>query len=251
MENQVIHIYKNIGETPLEVIQRFKVQNSKFKDSKIAYAGRLDPMARGEMILLIDEECKNRDHYQGLDKVYQFEVLFGVETDTYDILGRISGIRDLGLGTTTYNLIPKTLESFIGKQNQPYPPYSSINLNGHPLFWWARNGKLNEIEIPTKVITIYSLELIDSYEIKNEELKMKILERIDLVKGDFRQEEIKKDWEEFFLKNESEKKFKIYKFEAKVSSGTYIRQLVHEMGAQLNVGAIAVDINRTKIVSGK
>ena len=47
-------------------------------------------MASGKLLILIGDECKNQKKYFGLDKEYEFEVLFGVESDTGDVLGLIS-----------------------------------------------------------------------------------------------------------------------------------------------------------------
>ena len=53
----------------------------------MTYAGRLDPMASGLLIVLAGEETKNKEKYLNLDKEYLFEVLFGFKTVTYDFLG--------------------------------------------------------------------------------------------------------------------------------------------------------------------
>ena len=62
-----VFIEKKIGETPKEIIDRYKKEN---KDViKASYAGRLDPMANGLMILLINNECKQQDKYLKLNKI--------------------------------------------------------------------------------------------------------------------------------------------------------------------------------------
>jgi len=55
----------------------------------MTYAGRLDPLAEGLLLVLTGEECKNKEKYLGLDKEYEVDVLFGFATDTYDILGKV------------------------------------------------------------------------------------------------------------------------------------------------------------------
>ena len=78
----------------------------------MTYAGRLDPMASGVLLVLAGEETKNKDKYLGLDKEYDFEILFGFATDTYDILGKVIKAR---------NLIAKKedLEKIIQKELKP------------------------------------------------------------------------------------------------------------------------------------
>ena len=49
--------------------------------------GRLDPLAEGVLLILIGDECKNKEKYLGLDKEYEVAIIFGISTDTGDALG--------------------------------------------------------------------------------------------------------------------------------------------------------------------
>lgn len=69
---KVLKLDKNAGETPLECINRFKAENLEYKGEKMTYAGRLDPLASGVMLVLTGEECKNKDKYLKLDKEYRW-----------------------------------------------------------------------------------------------------------------------------------------------------------------------------------
>jgi tRNA pseudouridine55 synthase len=252
------NIYKNTGLTPFQVVNRFKKEYPKYKNKKIAYAGRLDPLAHGVLLLLVEPETKNAKKYQNLDKEYEFEVLFGVETDTYDILGKIRNpniscrSRPCFAGETLNNFqiskfkIQKISNEFLGKYKQPYPPFSSKTVKGKPLFWWAREGKLKDIKLPSKEVEIYSLELISKRNMDIKLLSYQFTKKIKSVNGNFRQKAIMKDWKNFF-KNTKQKEFPIVKFRIHCSSGTYVRQIAHEMGQMLCCGAIAYDILRTRV----
>ena len=173
--SDVIPIYKALGETPYQAILKFKKRFPEYMNVKISYAGRLDPMAEGLLLLLVGEENQKRKKYENLSKTYEFTVLLGIATDTYDILGKIvhspnlnshlinnSSIVESGDGTSMdYGKwqMENILKSFLGKRVQPYPPYSSKAVKGKPLYWWARENRLDEIEIPTKVIEIYDIKL--------------------------------------------------------------------------------------------
>ena len=65
---KVIVLNKKEGQTPLQTLQLFRRKNKKYKDSKITYAGRLDPMASGLLLLLVDEKIKDKEVFLGLDK---------------------------------------------------------------------------------------------------------------------------------------------------------------------------------------
>ena len=84
----IIPIYKPIGKTPLEVIEEYKQNNKNIK--KCSYAGRLDPMASGLLILLANESCLKQNDFHNLSKIYEFKIVVGISTDTYDLLGLVN-----------------------------------------------------------------------------------------------------------------------------------------------------------------
>lgn len=258
---KILSVYKPIGFTPLQLIQALRKIHREYDNQKLGFAGRLDPLAHGVMLLMIGSETKNRDKYLGLSKTYEFEVLFGVSTDTYDVLGILSNItmqqpaspagRFNNLNISPINLekkIKQFIDSKLGKQIQPYPPYSSIEVGGKPLYQWAREAKLDEIQIPEKEIEILEFKLIDISKIPADKLHKRIIENINTVEGDFRQEKIKKSWEDFFsFLNVPASDFSVAKFRISCSSGTYVRSLAHELGNLIGTGAIALSILRTKV----
>lgn len=244
MKSGVITIYKELGETPLAALDRLRVDQPQYVDATLSYIGRLDPMAEGDMLVLVGEENKNREAYLGLDKEYECEVLFGFSTDTHDLLGFVE---QMSASNISKSAIEATLQSFIGKHMQTYPAYSSKPVAGKALHEWAREGKLDEIEMPQKEVEIYAIELLDFRTIALRELHATIRERIGLVLGDFRQQEILKKWDEIFLT--APISFPVAKIRVACLSGTYMRSLAANIGAKLNVPALAMSIKRTHIVT--
>ena len=82
---EVLNLYKNLGETPLERLERLRTQKPLYEREVLSYAGRLDPMAEGVMLCLVGQANKRREQYLDLSKEYTIAVLFGVSTDTYDV----------------------------------------------------------------------------------------------------------------------------------------------------------------------
>lgn len=238
----IASIYKNEGETPLECLERFRFEHPEYKDAVLSYAGRLDPMAEGLLLILVNEENKNREKYLGLDKVYDIEVLFGIKTDTGDILGKV--VKDDNFGMPKV-LNEEVLESFIGLFTQKYPHYSSKTVQGKPLFQWAREGRLDEIEIPERTSTIYSIDSLGEREIAADDLLDEVLFRIGKVKGDFRQEEIMDSWKKTL--SESDVSFPVLSLRVSCSSGAYMRTLAEGMASKLGVPGLAWRIKRVKI----
>ncbi len=241
-EDNVYLVYKNIGETPLEVINRFRKSNNKFSSSSITYAGRLDPMAEGLLILLTDEKVHEKEHYLNLEKTYEIEILWGVGTDTEDLLGIIT---DTKFQIPNKDAVEDYLKKSVGVFEQNYPAYSSKPVNGKPLFAWAREGKLHEVQIPSHEVSIFNTEYLERKEILSIDLYKILEERIKLVSGDFRQKEILKKWEQV-LRNSSQN-YIIDKFTVSVSSGFYVRQFVSDMAKHFETAGTTFYIKRLKI----
>ena len=240
---KVIILNKKEGQTPLQALQLFRRKNKKYQDSKMTYAGRLDPMASGLLLILVDEKTKDKEKFLSLDKEYNFEILFGFATDTHDILGRIEKkyLKNIEKESLEKS-IKNQLKDFKGKIKQKYPAYSSKTVKGKPLFYYARKGE--DIEPPERLVEIKKIKFLKIKKIKGKKLIQEVNKRIDKVKGDFRQKEIKKSWLDKIDKKES---YFIASFNIKCSSGTYVRVLANTLGQKIKIPALAYRIERVKI----
>lgn len=239
-----ILLNKKEGETPLEALEKFRSKNPEYENIPMTYAGRLDPMASGLLLILAGEETKNKEKYLALSKEYEFEVLFGFATDTYDILGKVKNSPTPGVGEKELGKeIQKNLKYFTGKFIQKYPAYSSKPVNGVPMFAHARAGTV--VEIPEREVHVLSLKLLKIRKIKKEKLLENIEKRISKVNGDFRQKEIIKIWNKKF--SISFHNFLLAKFKVICGSGTYVRGIANSLGEKIGVPALAFSIKRTKI----
>ena len=243
----ILKLYKNRGETPLECIKRFKKNNSEYESDKMTYAGRLDPLAEGLLLVLVGEECKNKNKYLGLDKEYEVDILLGFSTDTYDLLGKIKSQVDTDkIQIYTKEYFNGILPTFVGKFFQKYPAYSSKTIKGKTLFEYAREGNLEEEKIPEKEVEIKSIDFIDERFISKIELEKYVKESIDLVLGDFRQEDILKSWKEN-LEKSIFTEYKIISIKVICTSGTYMRSLANSFGLKIETPSLAFKIKRNMI----
>tara|TARA_B110001469_G_scaffold109475_1_gene110665 strand:- start:220 stop:969 length:750 start_codon:yes stop_codon:yes gene_type:complete len=239
-KGNIIVAYKSIGKTPLEIINTLKKYHE-YSKTKMSYAGRLDPMAHGLMIILKDDECYKQHLYHNFSKTYEFKILLGISTDTFDILGKITNNSYSNINTNT---LYTTINSILGKQTQQYPPYSSARVNGHPLWYYAKHNLLHTITIPSKDIEIFKITITKEESINRTDLQNLVETNILKLdsKSNFRQTEILEKWGTILDIN-----YKVITITSDVSCGTYIRSICNLIGDKIKVPALALDIYRTKV----
>ena len=245
--SQILNLYKERGETPLARLDRLRDSYRKYLSSTLSYLGRLDPMAEGVLLVAVDEENLNRKQYLALPKVYEVDILLGVSTDTYDVLGKITDIISRTTHPRPHILeLGAFLETKVGAQIQKYPPYSSKTVNGKPLHEWSREGRLNEIVVPEHEIEIHDCMTLGLEQISQKKLLEEVLADIERVQGDFRQEAIASCWEAQ-LRPLYDFSFDIFRVRLAVSSGTYVRVIAHELGEHFGIPSLAYRIKRTAV----
>lgn len=245
---------KTVGQTPLQAIERWKTENPLYKDIAACYAGRLDPMASGKLLVLLGDECKRQERYHGLDKEYEIEVLLDIKTDTGDILGMPNYNGTESRPDTRE--IRRTLGAEQGSKHVVYPAYSSKTVNGKPLFMYALEGTLDSIEIPTHTETIYHINLLRQEQMPAAELHARIRSSLQDIPrsqdaskalgADFRQDAVRGAWEELFS-TLPERSFAVLSLRVTCGTGTYMRTLAERLGDALGTTALALSIHRTRI----
>lgn len=240
-----LNVYKRRGETPLMSLTRLQAEHAILQGEPLTYAGRLDPLAEGVLVVLVGEEAKRKELYLELRKTYRMDVLFGFSTDTYDLAGKLTALAE-----DRAPMVPliELLRSMQGTFLQDYPPYSSKPVNGKPLFQWARENRLDEISIPSHEITLYKVLLRHAETLSGEDIRDYIEASIPKIVGDFRQAEILSCWQEN-LRGRYGNLYDVATIEVECSSGTYMRSLAHDLGRALGIPALAYNIVRTQVGS--
>jgi tRNA pseudouridine(55) synthase len=235
----VINIYKPLGFTPLQVIDALRELKPELKDSPITYAGRLDPMAEGVLLLLTDEDVMRKDEFLHLPKVYEAEILFGYSSDTYDALGLVTKGKE-----ASNEPLESIVQGLRGIHTLPFPPYSSFKVNGKPLHAWAREGKLGEIEVPLKQMEVLSVSKIENASYSPSQFIHDLTTRVNMIKGDFRQDAVLESWRGAIKTADI---MTTVKATFPVKSGTYIRSLAHLAGERAGTGALLLNLKRVSV----
>ena len=240
--NGVLAVYKPVGVTSHRVAMRLAEKLG----TVVTHTGNLDPMAEGVLILLAGPEAKQRQpDLQSEDKEYEFDLLLGFSTDSYDALGMVTGTAGYDPERFDEPELNRFVSRLVGRRRQFIPPYSSKVIKGKPLFWWAREGRLEEIGRPEKEIEVTKAEIIRIQTITTYDLKQVILRNISQVTGDFRQSEISKAWADA-LDRHPNRTFTQATIRVGVSAGTYVRSLAHELGPAIGIPSLALRIVRTR-----
>lgn len=157
-EDSVILVDKPAGITSFGVVARIrrKLSEQLGNKAKVGHTGTLDPFATGLMIIVTGKECRNAMTYSKLDKEYEATFRLGQTSTTGDPEGEITHTSDL---IPTKEAIEAALEQFRGEITQRPPMYSAIKINGRRAYDLARKGEV--VEIPTRQVTVFSLELVD------------------------------------------------------------------------------------------
>ena len=152
VKNGILNIDKPQGITSHDVVDVIK---KLFPNMKVGHTGTLDPLATGVLPICIGEATKLTNQIISENKTYKVKMLLGVETDTYDVTGKI-------MFASTVNkdeiYIKERIKRFIGIQEQIPPMYSAIRVNGKRAYSYAREGK--NIKLLPRKIEIYSIDNI-------------------------------------------------------------------------------------------
>lgn len=245
---------KTVGQTPLEALEAWEAAHPEYASLPATYAGRLDPMASGKLLILLGEECRHRERYTGLDKQYEIEVVLGLATDTGDALGLPKGAPEARPNEAE---LRRALVSLTGTHRLPYPAFSSKTVHGKPLFQYALEGALDSISVPQHEETVYRVRLLNQSALSSAQLRERIERTLRTVPqsdepsktlgADFRQDAIRKAWSELFAPLPKERTFTAITLRIDCAAGTYMRTFAERLGASLGTRGFALSIHRTKI----
>jgi len=151
MMDGVLVINKPAGVTSSAVVEKIK---KKLGARKAGHSGTLDPLATGVLPICINEATKLSQYLTADNKEYLATALLGVETDTYDIQGKVLSRSDVNV---TEEQTLTEVAKFAGRQLQVPPFFSAVKHQGKPLYKSARKGIF--IEKPAREIEIFKIEV--------------------------------------------------------------------------------------------
>ncbi|MGW1544985.1 tRNA pseudouridine(55) synthase TruB [Streptomyces sp. NPDC002309] len=176
---------------------------------RVGHAGTLDPMATGVLVLGVERATKLLGHLALTEKEYLGTIRLGQNTVTDDAEGEITGSVDAS--KVTRDAVDAGIAKLTGEIMQVPSKVSAIKIDGVRSYKRARDGE--DFEIPARPVTISSFSVYDVREAVAEDGTPVL----DLVVS------------------------------VVCSSGTYIRALARDLGADLGVGGHLTALRRTRV----
>jgi tRNA pseudouridine55 synthase len=220
--NGVIIIDKPSGWTSHDVVNRIR---RILGQRSVGHLGTLDPLATGVLPLVTGSLTRLAQFYTASEKTYEGVIRFGFATNTYDADGEPL---ELNVGTE---------ELHVGRAAPGCPaittdfattPSPELSLETLQTLAAKFRGRIQQTPPPFSAKKIHG---VPAYKLARKQKEV-LLDPVEV--------EIK----EFVITTVESGRAR---FRARVSSGTYLRSIAHEMGQRLGCGAHLESLRRTSV----
>ncbi|KAJ7046867.1 pseudouridine synthase [Mycena alexandri] len=230
----------------LEKSKGKKVRKHGKNDVKIGQGGTLDPLADGVLVVGVGKATKKLNQFLECTKEYRTTVLLGCETDSYDSDG--SRVRLAPWRHVTREQVETALAKFRGEIQQVPPIFSALKMDGRPLYEYARQGIPLPRPIAARATTVHSLEAIEwkdkhdfrwpaqTFSAENKQAMEKALQGAG-------ENPVLEDAAEEPAEGEAPTAFVL---QMRVSSGTYVRSIAHDLAHELGSAGHVVTLCRSR-----
>ncbi|GAA3591466.1 tRNA pseudouridine(55) synthase TruB [Klugiella xanthotipulae] len=212
----ILLVDKPAGMTSHDVVARSR---RLLGTRKVGHAGTLDPMATGLLLLGVGSSTRLLTYLVGADKEYLATIRLGQSTVTDDREGEVLTSAAPGaLSAVTAEAIAAGVIALTGKILQRPSSVSAIKVDGRRAYDRVRSGE--DVELTSRPVTVSEFVVLDRRSARADvgvENAVAGGEAIDL---DVR---------------------------VVCSSGTYIRALARDLGADLGVGGHLTALRRTRV----
>jgi tRNA pseudouridine55 synthase len=214
---------KPVGLGSTDAVSRVKraLREGGYPKVKVGHGGTLDPLASGVLPVALGEATKLAGRMLDADKVYEFTIRFGEETDTLDAEGAVVATSNR---RPTAAQVDSVLERFTGEIDQVPPAYSALKVDGRRAYDLARAGA--EVELKSRGICVHSLSV-----------RAEPVEALPLADPEEAKER---------ASTRSARTVCQFTLEASVSKGTYIRSLARDIARALETVGHVTMLRRLK-----
>jgi tRNA pseudouridine55 synthase len=212
--NAVLIVDKPAALTSHDVVNRIR---RILQERSVGHLGTLDPLATGVLPLVFGNLTRLAQFYTSCEKTYEGTIRFGFATDTYDAEGEpTSPARDVAV---SLDQLRQLASRFRGTIEQTPPPFSAKKIQGVPAYKLAR--KHAEVTLKPVQVEIKEFEIL--------EVDAHVSPHAPLPAS------------------EQGSAGCVVSFRARVTSGTYMRSVAHDMGQLMGCGAHLASLRRTAV----
>jgi tRNA pseudouridine55 synthase len=221
----ILLLDKPVGVSSFQALRPLK---RLFPKTKIGHAGTLDPAASGLLLVGIGSGTRLLEYLEGMPKTYSFTARFGLVSDSYDMEGAVEPHPGaLAAGDLDADRIAGALTPFRGPIRQTPPVYSAIKIDGERACDRVRAGETVTLE--SREVTVHALAL--------KAFTPSPSSAGPASSGDAGPSP----------SAAAGSAAPYADLEMTCSKGTYVRSLVHDLGAALGCGAVTDRIRRLAI----
>lgn len=228
-------LFKPVGKST----HQLAAQYGALQHTKATHTGTLDPIASGVVVVLTGEDRYRKQELAATKKEYVATVLFGISTDTHDILGKITETKSSS-ETSCQAILQKYTVSKPVTFSQRVPDFSARRLLGKSSFDFARK----KASIPAKYepVTVYAQTWHSLLNPTNQEILAQVQTTLGKVEGDFRQAECSALWNQTLQDNS----LRLYtaQLSCSTSKRTFIRGIVRDLAYETQVPACILSLTR-------
>ena len=242
----LVVVDKPAGMTSHDVVGKLR---RIFRTKKVGHAGTLDPMATGVLVAGIERGTKFLAHMVAATKSYQATIRLGAGTTTDDAQGDFLPSEEISAGLSQSQIqarlaalsddeIYAAAAAWTGTVEQVPAKVSAIKIDGKRAHQRVRDGE--HVEIPARTVTISSFEIhsinrsTDSENTDTENTDNKNTDSDNDQHSEMKGSETSGGWIDIACT-------------VACSSGTYIRSLARDIGADLGVGGHLTVLRRTQV----
>jgi len=219
---------------------------------KIGQGGTLDPLADGVLVVGVGKGTKRLNDFLDCTKEYRTTCLLGCETDSYDSEG--ARVRTAPWRHVTRDKVEDALVQFRGEIQQAPPIFSALKMDGMPLYDYARKGIPLPRPIEKRPVTVHSLELVEwkgsdhpyrwPENVFSAEQKQALARSLSGVRPASDDVVAESDSEAAAAPDDEVPT--AFVLQMRVSGGTYVRSIVHDLAHALGSAGHVVTLTRSR-----
>ena len=147
---------KPLGMGSTQVVGAVKraLREGGYPKVKVGHGGTLDPLATGVLPIALGEATKLAGRMLDSDKIYEFTIGFGEETDSLDLEGKVITTSEV---RPTLSDIAAILPRFTGPIEQIPPSFSALKVDGKRAYDLARAGET--VELKSRAVIVHALHI--------------------------------------------------------------------------------------------